>query len=64
MQKMCMFANSKECDRADPVFQEILTNFEESNLSFRTMATEVFASPLMTGSECVPGEEGNFAAIS
>ncbi|MEO0812513.1 MAG: hypothetical protein AAFY60_06595 [Myxococcota bacterium] len=28
------------------------------------MITELFASPLMTGSECVPGEEGNFAAIS
>ncbi len=63
-QKLCMFANSKECDRDDPEFQRIVNEFESSNFDFEGLVVNLFASPLVTGAECVPGEEGAFATVS
>lgn len=63
-QKLCMFANSKKCDRDDPEFQRIVSEFVGSSHDFEELVVNLFASPLVTGAACVPGEEGNFAAVS
>jgi len=47
-QKLCAYANSVPCQTADPEFQRVVAAFQTSGLSWSTLVTELFASPLVT----------------
>ena len=47
-QKLCAYANSVPCQANDPEFQRVVTVFQTSGLSWSTLVTELFASPLVT----------------
>ena len=47
--KLCRWATSMDCRVRDPEFRRVVTAFEESNFSFRTLFREMMASPLVTG---------------
>ncbi|MEE2904075.1 MAG: hypothetical protein VYC39_17240 [Myxococcota bacterium] len=50
VQKLCLYANSARCDEQDPAFQQIVQNFS-SHLDFKRMMIDLYASPIVTGSE-------------
>ena len=47
VQKMCAWANSRDCDTDDPEFQRVVALFQQ-NYSFKDMVVELFSSPLIT----------------
>jgi len=50
VQKLCLHANSARCDEQDPEFRRIARDFL-GHLDFKRMMTELYSSPLVTGSE-------------
>ena len=51
-QKLCYLANAQPCDEDDPEFGRVVRAFEDDDLNFRTLVTELFSSPLVTGASC------------
>jgi len=47
-QKLCAYANSVPCQTDDPEFQRVVAAFQAGGLSWSTLVTELFASPLVT----------------
>ena len=52
VQKVCAYANAENCDVSNPEFQRVVSVFENSNLNFKTMITELFASTLIANAPC------------
>ncbi|MFL5305123.1 MAG: DUF1585 domain-containing protein [Polyangia bacterium] len=48
VQKLCTYATSAACAADDPEFQRLVAAFQASGLSWNTLVTELFASPLVT----------------
>jgi hypothetical protein len=47
-QKLCFYANSAACDRADPEFRRVAQSFQAANYDFRVLIEQLFSSPLVT----------------
>ncbi|HVY40935.1 MAG TPA: hypothetical protein VHM31_23510 [Polyangia bacterium] len=47
-QKLCTYATSAACAADDPEFQRLVAAFQGSGLSWNTLVTELFSSPLVT----------------
>lgn len=48
VQKMCRYANSRDCDEQDPLFVKIASDFETSKFNLREMVLDLLSSPLVT----------------
>ncbi len=48
-QKLCAYATSASCLPSDPEFQRVVAAFKSSGLSWNTLVTTLFSSPLVTG---------------
>jgi hypothetical protein len=48
VQKLCYYANSSACDANDPVFVQIVKDFESSNYDWNAMVKELLSSPIVT----------------
>jgi hypothetical protein len=60
VQKLCYWANSQACDKADPEFQRIAQAFAANGYKFKELVVELFSSRLVTfsapsESEAAPG---------
>lgn len=63
-QKLCFYANSEACPEGEEL-DRIVAAFVDENLDFTVLLTELFSSPLVTGSECVAGvDAGTRATIA
>ncbi|MFO0554458.1 MAG: hypothetical protein U0271_39110 [Polyangiaceae bacterium] len=63
-EKLCSYANSAPCPEGAEL-DRVVTAFKESGLDFRVLLTELFASPLVTGSDCAAGmDEAPGASIA
>jgi hypothetical protein len=49
-QKLCFFANSSACVETDPELRRVAAAFAASGFSFPALVSELFSSPLVTGS--------------
>jgi hypothetical protein len=49
-QKLCFFANSSACVETDPELRRVASAFVSSGFTFATLISELFSSPLVTGS--------------
>jgi hypothetical protein len=49
-QKLCFFANSSACVETDPELRRIAGAFQTGGFSFVNLITDMFSSPLVTGS--------------
>ena len=47
-QKLCQYANSTSCLEEDPELIRVANRFRDSNHDFKTLARELFSSPLVT----------------
>jgi len=62
--KLCYYANAAACPEGAEL-DRVVDVFIASELDFRVLIRELFASPLVTGSECVDGvDSGSNAVIS
>lgn len=64
VQKLCHWANSAPCPETHPAFLEVVASFKDSNYDFYHLVGELFASPLVTGTECIPAGTGTYMSIS
>ena len=64
VQKMCAYANGEECDTSTAEFARVLAAFENSNLNFKTMMTELFSSSLVTNTSCANPEDEQAIPVS
>ena len=64
VQKLCYYANSAPCPPTSPLFQDMVDAFVASDYDFRSLITELFASPLVTSAACVDGGSGNAPSIN
>ena len=48
VQKLCTYATSAACATDDPEFQRLVAAFQAPGLSWNTLVTELFSSPLVT----------------
>lgn len=64
VQKLCAYANTVECDSSDPEFLRIVSAFDDSNLNFKTLVTELFSSSLITNASCANDTLEQSAPIS
>ncbi|MES1204964.1 MAG: hypothetical protein ABUS79_03420 [Pseudomonadota bacterium] len=62
VQKLCTYATSAACATDDPEFQRLVTTFEGSGLSWNTLVTELFSSPLVTNA--APTKAPSAVAVS
>src|SRR5690606_17016788 len=63
-QSLCFYANSAECSLTDPEFRRVAKSFEQSDFSFPTLVSELFASPLVTGSASTESTAASGAVVS
>lgn len=49
-QKLCLYANARRCDEADPVFTAVAARFADG-FDFNGLVVDLFSSPLVTGLE-------------
>ncbi len=62
-QKLCFDANSAPCPEGEELDQ-VVDAFTASNLDFRVLVRELFASPLVTGDRCVQGSAAGEASLA
>ncbi len=55
VQKLCAYANSAPCPKNDPEFQRIVAAFA-AGFDYQAMVTDLFSSPLVSGSDCNGGQ--------
>lgn len=48
VQKLCYYANSSPCVATDPVFAQIVKDFQASNYNWNTLVRELLSSPIIT----------------
>jgi hypothetical protein len=65
-QKLCFYANSRECDAADPEFQRVVGVFKSSQLSWTALVRELLASPITTNAKPTKtvSDDGEVIAVS
>ncbi|NUO52873.1 MAG: hypothetical protein HOV80_28850, partial [Polyangiaceae bacterium] len=62
--KLCYYANSAPCVEGAEL-DRVVAAFRDSGFNFNTLVTELFASPLVSGSACVAGvDSGTTATIA
>lgn len=62
--KLCYYANSAPCVEGAEL-DRVVAAFRDSGFDFHTLVTELFASPLVSGSACVAGvDSGTTATIA
>jgi hypothetical protein len=66
VQKLCYYANSSACDASDPVFTQIVQDFEASKFNWNALVKELLSSPLITNaSETATAQQnGEVVAVS
>lgn len=62
-QKLCFYANAGACPDSDEL-TAVVDAFKASNLDFRVLVRELFASPLITNSACVSERTGAAPSIA
>jgi hypothetical protein len=61
VQKLCTYATSAACATDDPEFQRLVQVFQGSGLSWNTLVTELFSSPLVTNAAPTKSPEKGMA---
>ena len=66
VQKLCYYANSSPCDAADPAFQQIVSDFSASNMSWNGLVKELLTSPIVTNAAetATAAQNGEVIAVS
>ncbi|HVT08567.1 MAG TPA: hypothetical protein VHO67_13995 [Polyangia bacterium] len=67
VQKLCTYATSAACATDDPEFQRLVAAFHGSGLSWNTLVTELFSSPLVTNAaptKAAAAGDGTAVAVS
>ncbi len=66
VQKLCYYANSSACDATDPLFTQIVKDFESSKYNWNALVKELLSSPIITNaSETATAEQnGEVVAVS
>ena len=62
-QKLCAYANARACP-GSPELTRVVDAFKGSDLDFRTLAVELFSSPLVTNAACVDQRAGAEPSIA
>ncbi len=65
-QKLCFYANSRQCDASDPELQRIVGVFEGANLSWNVLVRELLASPITTNAKNTKtlSDQGEIVAVA
>jgi hypothetical protein len=66
VQKLCYYANSAPCDATDPVFLQVVKDFQGSNFNWNSLVKELLSSPIITNaSQTATAEQnGEIVAVS
>lgn len=66
VQKLCYYANSSPCDTSDPVFTQIVKDFQASGFNWNSLVKELLSSPIITNaSETATAQQnGEIVAVS
>jgi hypothetical protein len=66
VQKLCYYANSSPCDATDPVFMQIVKDFQSSGFNWNALVKELLSSPIITNaSETATAQQnGEVVAVS
>ena len=64
VQKACYFATSAACPEGSAEFQNIVSAFEQSGMSYRSMLVELLSSPLVSAASCVEDAGGDIPSVS
>jgi hypothetical protein len=66
VQKVCYYANSSPCDATDPVFTQIVKDFQASKFNWNALVKELLSSPIITNaSETATAQQnGEVVAVS
>ncbi len=60
--KLCYWANASACPEGAEL-DRVVAAYKDSGLDFRSLVAELFASPIITGSECVAGVDSGTSAV-
>jgi hypothetical protein len=66
VQKLCYYANSSPCVATDPVFTQIVKDFQGSNYNWNKLVVELLSSPIVTNasSTLTSQTNGEIVAVS
>jgi len=64
VQKLCYYANSSACDATDPVFMQIVKDFQSSNYNWNALVKELLSSPIITNAAETATAEQNGEVIA
>ncbi|HEX8789323.1 MAG TPA: hypothetical protein VF765_00120, partial [Polyangiaceae bacterium] len=66
VQKLCYYANSSPCVETDPVFTQIVKDFQSSNYNWNSLVKELLSSPIITNasSTLTSQTNGEIVAVS
>jgi hypothetical protein len=59
VQKLCYYANSSACDATDPVFVQIVKDFQASKFDWNALVKELLSSPIITNATQTATSEQN-----
>ncbi len=66
VQKLCYYANSSPCDTSDPVFVQIVKDFQSSRYDWDGLVKELLSSPIVTNASqtATAAQNGEVVAVS
>jgi len=66
VQKLCYYANSRQCDAADPEVQRIVTAFTASKFDWNALVRDLMSSPITTNAKPTKtlADQGEVIAVS
>ena len=66
VQKLCYYANSSPCDATDPVFTQIVQDFQSSKYNWNALVKELLSSPIVTNATqtATAAQNGEIVAVS